>query len=258
MRLARWLGEVQMTIARAVALFLLVGFTASEAAAQFPDLSGRYRCVQLCRDGLLGEPAFITQNGREMNLLNEAGEPSRAWIDWNGRIWAPGFNEGAVYSADGSVLHFDRGTVWQREVPEEPRRRARAAPAPAAAAATAPRERVERRARPARADERAALARAAFDGSWSVVISTRSGGCDPEYRFGIDIVDGNVVYGGGASPASVQGSVSARGAVWVSVTSGGQRADGQGRLLRNTGSGTWSGQGMAGACAGVWQAARRG
>src|SRR5207253_9140219 len=47
----------------------------------------------------------------------------------------------------------------------------------------------------ARAEQRA-VAPAAFDGSWSVAIITQSGGCEPRYRFGVEIIDGNVVYEG--------------------------------------------------------------
>lgn len=96
----------------------LLTLAASDASAQGVDLSGRYRCVELCRDGLVGQPAFVTQNGWNLNLLNEAGEPSRAWIDWIGHIWAQNFNEGAVYSPDGMIIRFDRGTVWQRDFGE--------------------------------------------------------------------------------------------------------------------------------------------
>ena len=59
-------------------------------------------------------PAYVTQNGWEINLVNEAGQPSRAWIDWPGHIWAQYWNEGAVYSPDGMTVQFDHGTVWRR------------------------------------------------------------------------------------------------------------------------------------------------
>ena len=98
------------------ALAALSTLAATEASAQYTDLTGRYRCVQLCRDGA-PMPAFVTQNGRELNLVNEAGEPSRAWIDWVGHIWAENWQQGAIYSPDGMVIQFDRGTVWQRELP---------------------------------------------------------------------------------------------------------------------------------------------
>ena len=62
-------------------------------------------------------PAFVTQNGWELNLVNEAGQPSRAWIDYPGHIWAQYWNEGAVYSPDGMTIQFDNGSVWQRFVP---------------------------------------------------------------------------------------------------------------------------------------------
>ena len=91
--------------------------TATEASAQGVNLNGPYRCVQMCREGLAG-PAFVTQNGWELNLVNEAGEPSRAWIDWAGHIWAPAWRQGAIYSPDGMVIQFDRGTVWQRDLGE--------------------------------------------------------------------------------------------------------------------------------------------
>ena len=89
---------------------------ATDASAQGINLTGPYRCVALCRDGLVGQPAFVTQNGWNLNLLNEAGEPSRAWIDWSGHIWVEGWNQGAIFSPDGMVIQFDRGTVWQRDL----------------------------------------------------------------------------------------------------------------------------------------------
>ena len=245
--------KTAMTVLSRILLVLtVVALPVADAVSQtIVDLTGRYRCVHLCRDGALGAVTFVTQNGREMNLLNEVGEPSRGWIEANGRIWAQSWNEGAVFSPDGVVIQFDRGTIWQRDLGETepmvapPSRRLsarRGAPVPAAT-------------------ERAAPERAlpnAYDGSWSVVISTRNGACDPEYRFGVQIVDGHVVYGGGVAGVDVQGNVGANGGVRVSVSSGGQRADGQGRLSRQTGAGTWTGQGPTGVCAGVWQAVRRG
>jgi hypothetical protein len=102
----------------------LAAVIVTQAAAQDVNLSGRYRCVQACRQGLVGNPAYVTQNGWDLNLLNEAGEPSRAWIRWPGRIWAELYNEGAIYSPSGITIQFDGGTIWQREVvPLLPRRR---------------------------------------------------------------------------------------------------------------------------------------
>jgi hypothetical protein len=228
-------------------LATLGALVTGDASAQGVDLNGRWRCVQLCRDGLVGQPAFITQNGWELNLLNEVGEPSRAWVDWVGHLWVQNWNQGAAYSPDGMVIQFDGGTIWQRDLGAPvvaPVERYRVPP-PVRRGAVAPRV------------DSTALARTAFDGSWGVVIMTQSGNCDPEYRFGVQISNGNVI-NETAGPASFQGQVSPDGSVWVSVAGGGQQAAGQGRLSPNVGQGTWRGQGTAGACAGVWQAARRG
>ncbi len=70
-------------IALAVVLTALAASGAS--AQQVLNLSGRFRCVQGC----VGTgPAYVTQNGWDLNLVNEAGQPSRAWVDWPGHIWA--------------------------------------------------------------------------------------------------------------------------------------------------------------------------
>src|SRR6266481_7392600 len=101
-------------------LALGTALLATDASAQGINLTGPYRCVTLCRDGLVGQPAFVTQNGWNLNLLNEAGEPSRAWIDWNGHLWAESWHQGALFSSDGMTIQFDRGSVWQRDLGELP------------------------------------------------------------------------------------------------------------------------------------------
>ena len=79
-----------------------------------PGLSGQFQCIAGCAG--VGGPAFVTQNGWDLNLVNEIGQPSRAWIDWPGHIWVQNWNEGAVYSADGMTIQFDNGTVWAKNV----------------------------------------------------------------------------------------------------------------------------------------------
>jgi hypothetical protein len=99
-------------------------FAATEASAQTVNLTGTYRCVEACRAGPVGSPAFVTQNGPDLNLLNEAGQPSRAWPDSFApatRIWVDAWNEGAVYSPDGMTIQFDNGTIWQRDLGPPPR-----------------------------------------------------------------------------------------------------------------------------------------
>jgi hypothetical protein len=111
---------------------LIIGVLAALAttgvSAQSVNLTGAYKCTEMCRSGLVGYPAYITQNGPDINLLNEAGEAARAWPDWFSpatRIWIDRWNEGAVYSPDGILVQFDNGTIWQRDLglPPAPRRR---------------------------------------------------------------------------------------------------------------------------------------
>ena len=98
-------------IALGAVIAALAGSGAS--AQQVLNISGQFRCVQGC----VGPgPAYITQNGWDLNLVNEVGQPSRAWVDWPGHIWAQSWNEGAVYSPDGMVVQFDRGSVWVRNL----------------------------------------------------------------------------------------------------------------------------------------------
>jgi hypothetical protein len=94
----------------------LIAVSATTASAQnVLNLSGRFVCVKDCRGPVMA-PAFVTQNGWDLNLVNEVGEPSRAWIDWPGHVWAQYWNEGAVYSPDGMTIQFDNGAVWQRDL----------------------------------------------------------------------------------------------------------------------------------------------
>jgi hypothetical protein len=237
----------------------LIATVSTAASAQVLDLSGPYRCVQGCADGLIGQPAFITQHGWDMRLVNEAGMESPAWIDRPGHIWADFWHEGAVYSVDGLTIQFTRGTVWQRDLaaltPVMPG--FSAAPVPSVAPTPPRGARLARSARvaPARI-ERMPGGNHVFDGSWSVVIHTQAGGCGPEYRYGVQIIDGKIVTDAGES-AGVSGRVSPNGAVSVSVSAGGAYAIGQGRLSPTNGSGTWRGESSGESCTGVWQAARR-
>lgn len=105
------------------AVAVLAALGSGAASAQSVNLSGRFICVVDCRAGLVGNPAFITQNGDEINLVNEAGQPARAWPDWTApasRIWVDAWEQGAVYSPDGMTLQFDDGTIWQRDLGPPP------------------------------------------------------------------------------------------------------------------------------------------
>jgi hypothetical protein len=108
------------------AIAMSAALVATDASAQGVNLTGPYRCVAGCLAGRPGQPAFVTQNGWELNMVNDAGQASRAWLDYPGRIWIARANMGAIYSPDGMTIQFDNGTIWQRapEVPP-PRRRYR-------------------------------------------------------------------------------------------------------------------------------------
>jgi len=97
-------------------------------------------------------------------------------------------------------------------------------------------------------------ARTPYDGSWSVLIVTTRGDCDRAYRYGMTIVNGNILYDGGV--ANLYGRVGRNGAVRVTVSSGNARANGTGRLNRRAGSGGWAGFSGRSRCSGYWQANR--
>jgi hypothetical protein len=93
------------------------------------------------------------------------------------------------------------------------------------------------------------------DGAWSVLVVT-SGTCDRAYRYALRIADGRVFY---EDPSfSVSGGVDGAGLVRVGVSAGGQSATGYGRLLSNSGQGSWSGRSSTSQCSGHWEAERRG
>jgi hypothetical protein len=104
----------------AASAFLMSG----HASAQGVNLTGNWRCVAAC-EGAPDTLASITQYGWTLNVVNGAGQASRAWVDYPGRIWLQAANQGAIYSPDGMRLQFDRGTVWLRapDVLPAPRRR---------------------------------------------------------------------------------------------------------------------------------------
>jgi hypothetical protein len=100
-----------------------------------------------------------------------------------------------------------------------------------------------------------ATARTPYDGAWSVLIVTERGTCDRAYRYGVNIVNGRVVYDGGV--VNFTGQVGTGGNVRVVVSAGDQRAAGSGRLFQRAGRGNWSGASGSGQCSGYWTAERR-
>jgi hypothetical protein len=86
------------------------------ATGYYGNLTGQYQCVQACSSGMPYQVAYVTQNGRDLTVVDDLGMASRAWMDSPGRIWVERANQGAVFSADGMTIQFDRGTIWQRVV----------------------------------------------------------------------------------------------------------------------------------------------
>ena len=69
------------------AIAMSAALVATEASAQGVNLTGPYQCIEGCVTARPGDFAFVTQNGWELNMVNEAGQASRAWVDYPGRIW---------------------------------------------------------------------------------------------------------------------------------------------------------------------------
>ena len=91
-----------------------------------------------------------------------------------------------------------------------------------------------------------------YDGTWSVLVMTKKGDCDPGYRYPIRIANGKLV-NAGDSAFTITGNVGQTGAITVIVSAGGKSATGIGHLVGNEGGGSWSG----GSCSGNWTAERR-
>jgi len=92
-----------------------------------------------------------------------------------------------------------------------------------------------------------------YDGSWSVLVMTQKGTCDPAYRYPVRISNGHLV-NAGDNAFTITGAVQPTGAITVTVSAGGKSASGSGKLAGNEGAGMWTG----GACSGTWTAERRG
>jgi hypothetical protein len=101
----------------------------------------------------------------------------------------------------------------------------------------------------------AAIARMPYDGNWSVLIVTDSGDCDRAYRYEVRIEDGKV--GHGEQNFDISGRVGEQGQIAVTVKLGQQEASGTGRLARDNGQGSWTGNSPTTRCSGHWEAERR-
>jgi hypothetical protein len=98
-----------------------------------------------------------------------------------------------------------------------------------------------------------AAARGGYDGTWTTVFATTKGNCSSGYSVPF-LVTGNRVSSAGGG--RVSGSVNRGGAVAVQVSVGASQARGGGRLVGNSGAGSWSGIITGDRCSGTWQATR--
>ncbi len=103
------------------------------------------------------------------------------------------------------------------------------------------------------ADARPAQSTTAFDGTWQLTFTTKSGACDASYDFNVNIANGAISH-----PMLVRfnGNVASNGAVRASVTVQDKSASGAGRLTATNGGGNWSGYSGAAKCSGSWVAHR--
>src|ERR1700733_12177549 len=99
----------------------------------------------------------------------------------------------------------------------------------------------------------ASFAVPAYDGTWSVLVMTEKGTCDPAYRYPIRISNGQLINAGDTA-FTVTGKIAQPGALTVTISAGGKSATGMGRLSGALGGGSWTG----GACSGSGKAERRG
>jgi hypothetical protein len=101
-------------------------------------------------------------------------------------------------------------------------------------------------------------AKTPFDGPWAVTIMTKSGSCDPAYRYALVVADGTVTYDARESSGliAISGKVDGQGQVKVNLSRGEQQANANGKLSQNGGAGTWTGKSSSVACSGRWEAKR--
>jgi hypothetical protein len=93
----------------------------------------------------------------------------------------------------------------------------------------------------------------AYDGTWITVFATTRGNCSSGYSVPFLVSGSRVSSAGGGR---VSGLVNRGGAVAVRVSVGASKASGGGRLVGNSGAGSWHGIITGDRCSGTWQATR--
>ncbi len=98
-----------------------------------------------------------------------------------------------------------------------------------------------------------AAAGSAYDGSWSLTITTERGNCDANYYFQVQVTNGIVSH---PNLVKFRGRVTSGGRAHVSVSVMDKSASGSGRLSGSSGRGRWSGRSGNDRCSGSWTALR--
>ncbi len=107
---------------------------------------------------------------------------------------------------------------------------------------------------PAAAEAATRIARpGTYDGLWNVVFATQAGNCSSNNSVPFTVTGTRVSSAGGGK---VTGGIGRGGAVAVRISVGLSVANGNGRLVGNSGTGRWSGIITGDRCSGTWQATR--
>jgi hypothetical protein len=93
----------------------MVSYASFPTASPIPDLSGDWICMRYCPAGGEGKRARITQNERQLQLVNEGGGVSAGQIADDLRsISANNWGVSAAVEDNGQSLRWSNGTVWLR------------------------------------------------------------------------------------------------------------------------------------------------
>ena len=94
-----------------------------------------------------------------------------------------------------------------------------------------------------------------YDGSWTIVATTRQGPCSASTSYHVQIKDSDASIPG--EEVDIDGGVSSAGSVQATITQGSNKVPISGSLdTKGSGSGTWRTSGGLVECSGSWSAKR--
>jgi hypothetical protein len=80
----------------------------------YANISGAYTCAVFCPAGGVGNTAYVTQNGRVVQLINEAGQPSDGTVNLLAGT-ASDWNITFKIANNCKELIFSNSTIWLRK-----------------------------------------------------------------------------------------------------------------------------------------------